>query len=130
MRKNAHFLTHLFNASKRAILLSLLKLDRFARFATEGLSLINNLLARGVHVFILNMGLIDNTPTSKLITTILLAIDEFERDMIIKHTQADKEIARSKNGFRDGRPSIDQKKKILSLTLFLTNTKVTTRLSN
>ena len=95
------------------------KLDRFARSAAEGLSLINNLLARGVNVFILNMGLIDNTPIGKLITTILLAIAEFERDMIIERTQAGKEIARSKNGFREGRPPIDQKRKDFAVDLIL-----------
>ena len=95
------------------------KLDRFARSAAEGLSLINTLLARGIQVFILNMGLIDNTPIGKLITTILLAIAEFERDMIVERTQAGKEIARSKNGFRDGRPPIDQKKKDFAADLIL-----------
>ena len=99
------------------------KLDRFARSAAEGLSLINNLLARGVNVFILNMGLIDNTPIGKLITTILLAIAEFERDMIIERTQAGKEIARSKAGFRDGRPPIDQKRKDFAVDLILNQNK-------
>ena len=95
------------------------KLDRFARSAAEGLSLINNLLERGVNVSILNMGLIDNNPIGKLITTILLAIAEFERDMIIERTQAGKEIARSKNGFREGRPPIDQKRKDFAADLIL-----------
>ena len=79
----------------------------------------NSLLVRGVHVFILNMGLIDSTPIGKLITTILLAIAEFERDMIVERTQAGKEIARSKHGFRDGRPPIDQKKKDFAADLIL-----------
>ena len=57
------------------------------------------------------MGLIDNTPTGRLITNILLAFAEYERNMIIECTQAGKEIARSKHGFREGRPPIDQKKK-------------------
>ena len=39
--------------------------------------------------------------------------------MIIKRTQAGKEIARSKNGFRDGRPPIDQKKKDFAADLIL-----------
>ena len=95
------------------------KLDRFARSVAESLSLINSLLARGVHVLILNMGLIDNTPIGKLITTILLAIAEFERDMIIERTQVGKEIARTKHGFRDGRPPIDQKKKDFAANLIL-----------
>lgn len=95
------------------------KLDRFARSTAEGSALINELLNRGVSVHILNMGLIDNTPTGKLITHILLAFAEYERDLIVERTQAGKEIARSKNGFRDGRPPIDQKKKDFAADLVL-----------
>ena len=95
------------------------KLDRFARSTATGSALINDLLQRGVAVHILNMGLIDNTPTGRLITNILLAFAEYERDMIIERTQAGKEIARTKNGFRDGRPPIDQKKKDFAAELIL-----------
>ena len=95
------------------------KLDRFARTTAEGSKLISDLLQRGVAVHILNMGLIDNTPTGKLITHILLAFAEYERDLIIERTQAGKEIARSKNGFRDGRPPIDQKRKDFAVDLIL-----------
>ena len=84
------------------------KLDRLARSSAEGSKLINDLLNRGVAVHILNMGLIDNTPTGKLITNIMFAFAEYERDLIIERTQAGKEIARTKNGFRDGRPPIDR----------------------
>ncbi|MBR6888188.1 MAG: recombinase family protein [Selenomonadaceae bacterium] len=66
------------------------KLDRFARSTAEGSALINELLNRGVSVHILNMGLIDNTPTGKLITHIMLAFAEYERDLIIERTQAGK----------------------------------------
>ena len=95
------------------------KLDRFARSTATGSALINDLLQRGIAVHILNMGLIDNTPTGRLITNILLAFAEYERDMIIERTQAGKEIARTKNGFRDGRPPIDQKKKDFAADLIL-----------
>lgn len=95
------------------------KLDRFARSTATGSALINDLLQRGISVHILNMGLIDNTPTGRLITNILLAFAEYERDMIIERTQAGKEIARSKYGFRDGRPPIDQKKKDFAADLIL-----------
>lgn len=95
------------------------KLDRLARSTVEGSKLINDLLQRGVAVHILNMGLIDNTPTGKLITHILLAFAEYERDLIIERTQASKEIARSKHGFRDGRPPIDQKRKDFAIDLIL-----------
>ena len=95
------------------------KLDRFARTTAEGSALIGDLLKRSISVHILNMGLIDNTPTGKLITHILLAFAEYERDLIIECTQAGKEIARSKDGFREGRPPIDQKRKDFAVDLIL-----------
>jgi len=62
------------------------KFDRFARTAVEGGNIIRQLLDRGVSIHILNMGLIDNSPTGRLITTILLAFAEFERDLIVERT--------------------------------------------
>ena len=94
-------------------------LDRLARTTAEGSKLISDLLNRGISVHILNMGLLDNTPTGRLITHILLAFAEFERDMIIERTQAGKEIARTKNGFRDGRPPIDPKRKRAAAELII-----------
>ena len=95
------------------------KLDRFARTTAKGSALIRELLSRGVAVHILNMGLIDDTPTGRLITHILLAFAEYERDLIIERTQAGKEIARSKYGFREGRPPIDQRRKDFAVDLIL-----------
>jgi len=80
------------------------KLDRFARNTLEGLAAIQELLARGVSIHILNMGLIDNTPTGKLILTVFFAFAEFERSLIVERTQAGKEIAKTKDGFKEGRP--------------------------
>lgn len=39
------------------------KLDIIARSATQGIELIQSSLDRGVVVHVLNMGLMDNTPT-------------------------------------------------------------------
>lgn len=80
------------------------KLDRIARSATQGFDLIESLLDKGVAVHVLNMGLMDNTPTGRLIMHIMLAFAEFERDMIIERTQEGKAIARQKKGYREGRP--------------------------
>lgn len=41
------------------------KLDRIARSATQGIELVQKLLDRGITVHVLNMGLLDNTPTGK-----------------------------------------------------------------
>lgn len=76
------------------------KLDRFARSASQGIVLIDNLLERGIKVHVLNMGLMDNTPTGKLIRNILLAFAEFERDMIVERTQEGRKLS----GNYGGRP--------------------------
>lgn len=80
------------------------KLDRFCRTTKEGLNYIDNLMNRNVKIHILNMGLIEDTPMGRLIVTNLLAFAEFERAMIIERTQAGKAVARTKVGFREGRP--------------------------
>lgn len=62
------------------------KLDRLARSASQGIAFIDELLSHGINVHVLNMGLMDNSPTGKLIRNILLAFAEFERDMIVERT--------------------------------------------
>lgn len=88
------------------------KLDRVARSATQGIELVNTLLDRDVTVHILNMGVMDNTPSGKLIRTIMLAFAEFERDMIVERTQDGKAIARQKDDFREGRPVVYKREQI------------------
>ena len=88
------------------------KLDRIARSASQGIELIQSLLDRGVAVHVLNMGLLDNTPTGKLIRNIMLAFAEFERDMIVERTQEGKAIAKKQPDFREGRPRVYGKKQI------------------
>lgn len=80
------------------------KLDRFARSMTQGSELVNELIKRGIKVNILNIGMMDNTPASKLIRNIFLSFAEFERDMIVERTQEGKAIAKTKAGFKEGRP--------------------------
>lgn len=86
------------------------KLDRFARTAGDGMNIAKALLTKGVNVHILNMGLINDTPMGKLVLNCLLGFAEFERDMIVERTQAGKAIARTKAGFREGRPPIKEDK--------------------
>lgn len=85
-------------------LLVVTKLDRFCRSTEEGLKAINELRSKGVNIHILNMGLIENTPMGDLIVTNLLAFAQFERAMIIERTQTGKAIAKTKEGFKEGRP--------------------------
>ena len=80
------------------------KLDRIARTASAGFETVKSLLDKDISVHILNMGLIDNTPTGRLILHIMLDFAEFERDMIQERTAAGRAIARQKPGYREGRP--------------------------
>lgn len=80
--------------------LMITKLDRLARSASQGITFIENLLSHGISVHVLNMGLMDNTPTGKLIRSILLAFAEFERDIIVERTQEGRRLS----GHYGGRP--------------------------
>ena len=88
------------------------KLDRIARSASGGIELINSLLKRGITVHVLNMGIMDNTPSGKLIRNVMLAFAEFERDMIVERTQEGKAIARKRADYREGRPKKYSRKQI------------------
>lgn len=88
------------------------KLDRIARSVTQGIELVNILLDRGVIVHVLNMGLMDSTPTGKLIRNIMFAFAEFERDMIVERTQEGKAVAKQKPNYKEGRPRKYKKKQI------------------
>ena len=95
------------------------KLDRLARSATEGATLIKELTDKGICVNILNMGEVDDRPQGRLMLHILLAFAEFERDMIVERTQAGKAIARTKAGFREGRPPIEKARKDAAVEMVL-----------
>jgi DNA invertase Pin-like site-specific DNA recombinase len=99
------------------------KLDRFARSAVEGIQTVKTLLARGVKVHILNMGLVENTPTGRLIFNILSSFAEFERDMIVERTQEGKALAKQRDDFREGRPRKHSKQQVQhALELLKTHT--------
>lgn len=94
------------------------KLDRFARSVSQGIELVDELLNKGIKVHIINMGMLDNSPTGKLIRNVMLCFAEFERDMIIQRTREGKEQARLNPNFRDGRPPKFSKAQIeLALSL-------------
>ncbi|MCA1319770.1 recombinase family protein [Bacillus tianshenii] len=88
------------------------KLDRFARSTSEALAIVKDLFERGVKVHVLNMGLIENTPTGRLIFTVMSGFAEFERDLIVERTQEGKAIARQRDDYREGRPNKYSRKQI------------------
>ena len=97
------------------------KMDRFCRSVREGLSIIEVLMGKGVTVHILNLGLIDDSSIGRLLFTVLLAFAEFERNMIVERTKLGREVARQKDGYKEGRPPKFSKEKI-NLAMELLNT--------
>ncbi len=88
------------------------KLDRLARNTVEGIQVIEKLFDKGVSVHVLNVGLLENTTMGKFFLTTLLAVAEMERNTIIERTQAGKEVARTKEGFKEGRPKKHTKEQL------------------
>ena len=80
------------------------KLDRITRSLIKDMQSLETLSEKGIIVEVLNLGIIDNSPTGKLIHNIMLCFSEFEHDMIIQRTQEGKAIARQNFDFRNGRP--------------------------
>lgn len=98
--------------AKAGDVLVVCKMDRFCRSVREGLSIIESLNNKGVTVHILNLGLIDDSSIGKLLFTVLLAFAEFERNMIVERTKLGREVARQKDGYKEGRPPKFSKEQI------------------
>lgn len=101
--------------------LMVVSLDRLARSTVQGIELVDELLGKGIRVHILNMGVLDNTPSGKLIRNIFFAFAEFERSMIVERTQSGREIARQDPNYREGRPRISKKRMDHAMELLKTN---------
>lgn len=81
------------------------KLDRLARNTREALNVLDPLMNNGVKINVLNIGLLENSTIGRLVKTILLAVAEMERDMIVERTQEGKRYAKLHNkNYKEGRP--------------------------
>lgn len=111
-KNNRPQLDKLINEISGGDKLIITKLDRIARSVSQGTELIESLLKKGITVHVLNMGIIDDSSTGRLIRNILLSFAEFERDMIVERTQEGKAIAKRATDYREGRPNKFTKKQL------------------
>lgn len=102
-------LNKLLNMIKSGDTLLVTKLDRIARSLNQGSILVNELIEKGVTVHILNIGVMNNSPSNKLIRNIFFAFAEFERDMIVERTSEGRYEAVENKGLILGRKPIDKK---------------------
>ncbi len=92
--KNRPELDKLFSILKNGDTLICAKLDRIARSILHGKQIIEELKQKGIRVHIIEFGgVLDDTPTGRLMLNMFFSIAEFERDLILERTQIGKEIA-------------------------------------
>ena len=104
-------LSQLLSKIKSRDTLLVTKLDRLARTTEEGITIIRSLIDRGITVNILNVGVLDSSPIGKFFITTLLAVAELERSLILERMRDGKAVARTKAGFREGRPPLPAERK-------------------
>lgn len=80
------------------------KPDRLGRNFIETTNLIENLISNNIKIHVLGVGLLNNNPVNMLVCNMLLAFAQYEKDLIIERTTKGKEIARSRENFKEGRP--------------------------
>ncbi len=116
-------LNNLLKTIKKGDMLVVTKLDRLAGNTREALSLIEKLFNEGIEINILNLGVINNSTTGKLIFTVFSAFAEFEVDLIKERMLEGKEIARKNPSYKEGRPNKYSPEKIEhALSLLKTHT--------
>lgn len=80
------------------------KLDRLGRDTLDVVATVEALIARGVSIVVIGLGVLDQSPTSRLTLTMLAAVSQFEKELISERTKA--KLAQKKaDGFKLGRPA-------------------------
>jgi DNA invertase Pin-like site-specific DNA recombinase len=73
------------------------KLDRMFRSARDALEVIEDFRARGIHLWLLDMGDVSGNGVSQLVVTVLAAVAEFERERIGERIRDAKRHQRQEN---------------------------------
>jgi len=92
------------------------KLDRIARSTKHLLQIVETLEKRKVSFKVLNIDLDTSTPTGKLMLSMLAAIGQFEREMMLERQKEGIRIAKEKGKYAGRKPTArNQAQKVLEL---------------
>ena len=80
------------------------KLDRLARSITDLMAILQALGRKGVAVRILNLGMDTQTPTGKLMLTVLGGVAQFEREMMLERQREGIAKAKSAGKYKGRKP--------------------------
>lgn len=105
------------------------KMDRISRSVKDGITLIDELNNRGVSLNVLNMGVFDNSPASKLIRNILLSVAEWEREMILERQKEGIQEAKRRGLYKGMPKKYDDNHKGLAHALELMNNRDTNKMT-
>jgi DNA invertase Pin-like site-specific DNA recombinase len=103
-------------------------LSRLGRSTKDLLNVLSEFSGKGIKVISLKENIDTTTAAGKLITTLLSAICEFERDTIVQRTNEGLKAARAR-GRKGGRPQTDKKAIEKALKLYETQTHSTQEIS-
>lgn len=98
------------------------KLDRLARSVADLLTIIQALEKKGVSLRILNLGMDTKTPTGKMLLTMLGAIGQFEREIMLERQREGIAKAKAEGKFKGRQPLA---KEIVDEILKLAETRMT-----
>lgn len=95
-------------------------LSRLGRSTRDLLNLLDEFDQKGVQLVSLKESIDTATPTGKLLVTVLSAISQFERDLIVQRTEEGLKAARAR-GRKGGRPKTEEKVLQKAVKLYQTN---------
>ena len=92
------------------------KLDRLARNTQHLLEIVQRLESKGVALKVLNLGLDTSTPTGKLMLTMLGAVGQFEREIMLERQKEGVAKAKAEGKYKGRKPTaLAKKQKVLEL---------------
>lgn len=97
----------LYNQLRKGDEIYFTKVDRIGRTVRVAVDIVDDLLNRGIKVYILQLGgYVDNTtPIGKIMFNFLTVMAEFEHDLIVERLANGKAYAKKHNpNYREGRP--------------------------
>lgn len=86
------------------------KLDRLARNTQHLLEIVQRLESKGVSLKVLNLGLDTSTPTGKLMLTMLGAVGQFEREIMLERQKEGVAKAKAEGKYKGRKPTAQAKK--------------------
>ncbi len=107
--QNRPQLTRMLEFVREGDTVTVCKLDRIARSTKHLLEMVEQLEKKGVAFKVLNINLDTSTPTGKLMLTMLGAIAEFERSLMLERQREGIEKAKREGRYKGRKPTAKEK---------------------